>query len=298
MPTLDWQMRPMLHEFRESGRLNVLVALILHSNIRLRCWVGTELLIKETGYESKAVVAAKQWLIKRGALSLVSYKYRVDEERKLPSRQHVMQLTGVIMDEKGEWHRYLHISPETEEAVKVVPSEISLSKTLLSTTKGSSISKGDSKKDIAPAKADAPASKPKAKREPDPMFDAMCIELFEINPRLVPPDDQSNVGSVYSWLAGRSTGTKTNRVGKNEIPAKAEDMKPFREWYKRDTKGATMPTHVGSVATWWRKYVTQRRAAPPVPVVIEQPASAITFHDVNDFLRFDANGMYVGEGAE
>lgn len=146
--TLHWQLRQHLHEFKPAVRLSVLTALLLHANVRLRCYPGIDLLCKETGYETKAVVAAKQWLRRSGAFVLVPYSKRVDEEIALPRRQHVYQLTGVIR--VGETVvPYLFMTPEAQQAVtdavfKVVESKVSLCEVSLSTTKGISSSKGSS----------------------------------------------------------------------------------------------------------------------------------------------------------
>jgi hypothetical protein len=85
----------------------------------------------------------------------------------------------------------------------------------------------------------------------------------------------------------------------------AQEILDFGAWVhitapREGIKGfpKTAVTAAVTVQEWFYRFRRERATAAPVPVVIEQPASAIKFHDVNDFLRFDANGMYVGEGAE
>lgn len=125
--TLHWELRKHLKDLRDDGRLAVLTALILHSNIRLRCWVSVDLLVAETGWSRPLVSKAKAWLHERGAFVLVPYRKRVDEELKLPTRQHVYQLTG-MMDIDGKPIKYLFMNPEAEDAIKAVLSTLGHSK--------------------------------------------------------------------------------------------------------------------------------------------------------------------------
>jgi hypothetical protein len=51
---------------------------------------------------------AKKWIEKHGAFELVPFGKRVDDERELPPRQHVYQLTGELRacdDPSCECHR-------------------------------------------------------------------------------------------------------------------------------------------------------------------------------------------------
>jgi len=109
---LNWQMRAILPELREAGRLNVLIALLLHVNTRNRAYPGMDMIASETGFGLQAVTAAKSWLMARGAIILVPYKLRVEDERKLPARQHVYQLTGIIRSAANSTYEYLYMSPE------------------------------------------------------------------------------------------------------------------------------------------------------------------------------------------
>lgn len=128
---LNWQLRNHLHDLRDDGRLAVLTALILHANIRLRCWPSIDLLETESGWSRASVVAAKMWLAEHGAFVLVNYAKRVDEELDLPPRQHVYQLTGILLFE-NEVCEYLYMSPEARAAVEAAVVNSSTSKSLLS----------------------------------------------------------------------------------------------------------------------------------------------------------------------
>lgn len=111
-----WKMREYLSEFKGgAARLPVLMALTLHANARLRCWPSTTLLCKETGFNKKTVVEARQWLVERKAIQLVPYDKREGLEKKLPQRQFVYQLTGMMQTAIG-LQPYLNMTPETEAA--------------------------------------------------------------------------------------------------------------------------------------------------------------------------------------
>lgn len=125
--TLHWALRAHLKDLREDGRLAVLTALILHANIRNRCWVSTDILAVETGWSRPSIVHAKQWLAAHGVFVLVPFHKRVDEELYLPPRQHVYQLTG-IMTFDGEAVPYLLMNPEAQTAIELVVKKLSESK--------------------------------------------------------------------------------------------------------------------------------------------------------------------------
>lgn len=153
MATLHWALRDRLKDMREDGRLALLTALILHANIRLRCWASTDTLAFETGWSSTSVIAAKKWLGEHGAFVLVPYRKRVAEELALPRRQHIYQLTGVLKF-ADEITPYLFMPPEAQAAVetvvtetllaKTLATEISATKTLVTEVKGSSSFQGSS----------------------------------------------------------------------------------------------------------------------------------------------------------
>lgn len=125
--TLNFDLRRHLRDLRDDGRLNLLIALVLHANIRLRCWPSIPLLIDETGWSVASVNDAKKWLLEHKAIMLVPYELRVDEETKLPRAQHVYQLTGLLkLDDKTV--PYLYMAPEAVAAVKAVLADILLSK--------------------------------------------------------------------------------------------------------------------------------------------------------------------------
>lgn len=134
--TMDFALRGMLTELRPDGRLAVLMALVLHANARNRCWPSTDTLARETGYSVPTVVAAKQWLAEHKAFRLVAYELRAEEEKDLPQRQFIYQLSGVLRLDDGRIERYLYMSEEAYKAavdrirLEDKASEVKPSKTL------------------------------------------------------------------------------------------------------------------------------------------------------------------------
>lgn len=113
--TLHYDLKGCMSELTKESRWNVLTVLILHANVRNRCWPTVETIaaMATNGNKSK-VIAAKNWLIAHKALELVPYDKRAgDDEKKLPQRQHIYQLTGTIeltnaQDQKST-HQYLYV---------------------------------------------------------------------------------------------------------------------------------------------------------------------------------------------
>lgn len=95
---LNFDLKDCLSVLTKDYRWNVLTVLILHGNIRNRCWTGMETIARlaTNGNLTKAT-NAKKWLKTHRAFDLVSFSKRVDEEKELPPRLHVYQLTGVIL---------------------------------------------------------------------------------------------------------------------------------------------------------------------------------------------------------
>lgn len=155
MAVLHWEMREILHIMQQEGRLNVLIAMILRANGRLRCYPSLETLVKDTGLSIATVNRAKNWLAECGFITIVSYTKRVDEEIDLNRRHNVYQLTGVCTVD-GKEYTYLFMTPEAEKETKervrnTLTSKVLTSKTLKAKTlpakdKGVSSSKGTSKK--------------------------------------------------------------------------------------------------------------------------------------------------------
>lgn len=116
-----------------DDRWNVLTVLVLHSNIRNRCYPSMETVARmATNGNLNRATRAKKWLIAAGAIQIVPHGKRVGDEKELPPRQHVYQLTGVFFVEiNGERKRfsYLYFNDITPEIIngdnfKIMPVEI------------------------------------------------------------------------------------------------------------------------------------------------------------------------------
>lgn len=113
-PTLDYNMKGCMVELTKDCRWNVLTVLILHANIRNRCWVGMDTIaLMATNNNLKKATRAKKWLQNHGAFTLVPFDKRVEkEELSLAPRQHLYQLTGKVTIEGVEYSYLYHTTPE------------------------------------------------------------------------------------------------------------------------------------------------------------------------------------------
>lgn len=95
--SLDFELKGAMPTLCQDGRWNVLTVLILHSNIRNRCYPGMDTIaeLATNGNKTRAT-RAKKWLGDHGAFELVPYNKRVEDELNCAKRQHVYQLTGTV----------------------------------------------------------------------------------------------------------------------------------------------------------------------------------------------------------
>lgn len=174
--TFDFGFRDVLREFHGGARLHVLMAMVLHANVRNRCWPSMRGLAKETGYALAAVNEAKKWLEEHGAIEIVKYSERVNEEKEQNANhlQNVYQLTGVIkFNGKTYPVQYVGKGEQKDASNYDVPQnetshiETSRNETLICGTEvvtsvksfqEEKIVKGKKRKDSAPATADAHAT--------------------------------------------------------------------------------------------------------------------------------------------
>ncbi len=106
--TLDYQLKKNFHEMHDEARWSVLTIIMLHKNERNRCWPSIKTIAGLIGCSASTVCEAKEWFIEREALILVPYSERSGEEKLLPRRQHIYQLTGYFVNKLGERIRYLY----------------------------------------------------------------------------------------------------------------------------------------------------------------------------------------------
>lgn len=111
MSTLNHQLKDAPAELFDLYRWVVLTILIVHCNIRRRAWPSITRIQKITGKSRPVVIAAIKWLAEHGAIDLVPVDQRIGEEKKVHSRQHVYQITGLL-----EWQNkiteYLYVAPD------------------------------------------------------------------------------------------------------------------------------------------------------------------------------------------
>lgn len=139
------------------------------------------------------------------------------------------------------------------------------------------------KEKIAPAKASARATAEKKEKPRNPLFDEVCRVIFKIDPLFVPQKAASNIAAATHWLAGTTEGTKAIHVGRLEQPATVEEIRPFIEWYKKQTSnGALNPTHISSLAKWFWMWRTEQKAR--ASVVTPSPADEAKAAFASDFL--------------
>lgn len=96
IPHLNYELKAHFAVIYDQDRWGLLTLLMLHSNERDRCWPTMRGLAKMMGRSLPVVTRAKQWLIEHEAIEIVPYDKRVDQEKALPQRQHVYQLSGYI----------------------------------------------------------------------------------------------------------------------------------------------------------------------------------------------------------
>lgn len=110
MSVLDYHALNAPGALYKEHRVGVLFFLILHANVRLRCWPSVDRIVEKTTISRPVVIKAVKWLEEHCAIELVPFNKRVDDELQLPPRQHVYQLTGFI-EWEGERIKYLYFSP-------------------------------------------------------------------------------------------------------------------------------------------------------------------------------------------
>lgn len=116
MTDLHWNLRDHLKEFRTDGRLYVLLSIYLHKNTRNRSWPSNELIANETGLSRAPISRSVKWLTDNHAVMIVPFEKRIGDEKKLPNRKNIYQLTGVIKI-NSVYKPYMYMTPEGWEGV-------------------------------------------------------------------------------------------------------------------------------------------------------------------------------------
>lgn len=116
MSDIHWKLREHLHHFKRDGRLATFIYLYLRKNIRNRCWPSYITIMPDIGSSKPTVSKAIQWLEETLAIIRVPYEKRIGDEKKLPVRSSVYQLTGIIVLD-GEIVPYMAVTPETQASI-------------------------------------------------------------------------------------------------------------------------------------------------------------------------------------
>lgn len=114
MTSLHYDAQDAPPELYQSDRIGVLFFLILHANIRSRCWPSLARIMLKTKISKPTIIKAIRWLEGHKAIEVVPFKLRVGEEKDLPPRLNVYQLTGVI-EWNGETIPYLYVGKTPSE---------------------------------------------------------------------------------------------------------------------------------------------------------------------------------------
>lgn len=261
MATLHWQMRDVLPQLGERGRLTVLIDLLLRCDqLRYRCYPSIKKISKDTGLSTSVVDAALDWLVASKALIKVGYVHRIGKEKKLPNRQSVYQLTGVLVVDDKEYP-YLFLNPETHAIVselvrhanghiseneisenEILDNEISYSETEgITSIKGTA--KGKGKKESTKPDGKVHFSKP----DMDAMGEAIRAAFQWEQPN---KNEWGQISkAAYDLLAS---------------PVAVEDVLPLYRYCKKRFTNVKPTTLAGNVSDW-RRTVPQSRPATPAP---------------------------------
>lgn len=280
MNSLNWKIRDGLHLLRDNGRLNLLIALMCHSNARNRCWPSMRLLVKETGWSIGEITKAKDWLIEHGALELVDYDKRVGkQELSLPRRQHIYQLTGEIKVEDKTYHYFLLPDVSLDETS---PSEISRDETevIQDISKSSiEIKPLSAVADIETVSSDTVTvtvikpkpSKPAKTPKPVKRLHTTAVK-DELLPVLVKYGKgrtlESYTTSEFNILmkTGMSQVLTALQPLDDEKPIDAMELDAAFKWFKRQYKDASYPCGANTVAKMlsdYRAYVRNLKSPKP-----------------------------------
>jgi len=253
MATLHWKMREILPQLQEEGRLNVLIAMLLRCNIRMRCYPALETLVKDTGLSIATVNRGKNWLAEHGFIVLVPFKKRMDDELSLSRRHNVYQLTGVCTVD-GKEYQYLYLTDVAMEELqkrvrdtltsKVLTSKVLESKTLGGKDKGIDSSKGD-----------APKRKGKKRNTPLPPqwtdeLQALSDEFVLLTGTLVPPCN----GTQYELQAAQT------------LHNAGVDANTLRQFYIHEYDDKYTPKSLQEIARAIGAYLKKQKSRQPAPV--------------------------------
>lgn len=101
-------------------------------------------------------------------------------------------------------------------------------------------------------------------RKQNPLFNAVALYIFEIDPKHV-EDDGGRIGGIAAWLSksiDRMTYGKSKKIvvkGFISEPAKPEHVRRFAVWWKANYPKANLPLGFEQFVDGWRKWATQQQ---------------------------------------
>ena len=254
-----------------GDRWNVLTILLLHANIRNRCWVGMDRIAElATNGNIGHATKAKKWLVAHGAAELVDYVHRIGQEKELPARQHVYQLTGQFTTcndlecciQAGITVHYLYFqNPNVSdgENINVSDGEIFNGENLSNTNTRKTIK---NKKDISPEEGDSGVGHsdttkkkkiPNAPRQPNPIFDCIASNSFDIRQGTLANGAGGRIGKIIKWLKA------------NHPDVTVANLEDFYRWYHQNNPKLNAPKADGTFAeyytAWWQTQMTPAASA-------------------------------------
>ena len=301
MNSLNWKIRDGLNLLRDNGRLNLLIALMCHSNARNRCWPSMRLLVKETGWSIGEITKAKDWLIEHGAIELVPFDKRMGkQECALPQRQHIYQLTGEF-EVDGKKYQYFML-PDVSQG-EVLPSEISRDETEVI----QDISKTIEEKPLSPAtQDDSEATLPTSVNSTqettvtDDTVTPAKVKPAKKTCRLLKRDVASQLVPVlFKYGKGRTlesfSQSEVTTIMRNQFTPLLKALQPLDDehpidameldaafrWFRKQYKDASYPCGAKTVATMLVNYRAYKRSlqvpkahlvTPAIDGLLAQPA--------------------------
>jgi len=249
--TLDYEIKKALPFLTKDNRWNVLTVLILHANIRNRCWPSMDTITEmaTNGNRTKAT-RAKQWLERHGAFENVAYKKRVAEELKLSPRQTIYQLLGSIhactdincdCGHDGQTYHYLYVGKQNLN----VQTNDNLNGQTINNLNGETNNSlnGDTlsiTNEVLPKEV---LDAPKSRRKSDPEFDVIALVWH------------TDAGGYISNIQGMLFGSKKVKGlwDKSKVipPATVEEIKAFGTYATNRAQDGKIPTQPDTIQRWF-----------------------------------------------
>jgi hypothetical protein len=263
MATLHWGLKDAPSDLYEGARWDLLTQFILHANERNRCWPSMETLAKRLGKSTETLTKAKQWLIEHGAIALVPFSQRSDEqERSQPRRQHIYQLTGVMTFE-GKTIQYLYIPGREISHSEISVAEISPVPSISSTSSKDSTNSKDS---LAPqvTQEDTP---PKRERPRNELFDVIAKGSFGLDD--VPATQGGRIARIVRDVCTIVfTSNKPTPEQRTQLVA---DLAAMYAWYAKTHPDLSAPASEVTICKYLNEWRTATVKVQPQTIEVIVP---------------------------